>query len=206
MRFPRPWAWSRTRAASSRTLPFPAAPNLRAALLGDLGCFEDVTVFAEHRWREVSLYEPNILAAEPATLAKFAEYVFHGVWENGSIDTAVFAITAIGKQPMTKEHRLVVWRAFRVPIYELLVDTDEGVLAAECEAHEGWHVYHPQLRFELQTGRILFQKHGLAASPIPSGLTADGLDGICACGGTAPLLRNVRRQQAEAIRVQAARA
>jgi hypothetical protein len=165
-----------------------------------------VAVYAEHRWREVSLYQPNILAAEPPTLAKFAEYVFRGVWETRCIDTAVFALTAVGQQPMTEEQRLLSWRAFRVPVYELLVDGDEGVLAAECEAHEGWHVHHPLLRFDLQTGRIIFQKHGLSASPIPSGLTADGLDGICACGAAAPLLRNVRTQQVEQDRVQAARA
>ncbi|MFZ0592037.1 MAG: hypothetical protein WAM39_16345 [Bryobacteraceae bacterium] len=191
------------------------------ALVGDLGCFENVAVFPVaqrepslsscasslgERWREISLYRPNILAADPATLAKFAEYVFCSVWETPSVDTAVFALTVIGRQPMTEEHRLLSWRAFRVPVYELLVDADEGVLAAECEAHEGWHVHHPQLRFDLQTAKIVFQKHGLSASPVPSGLTADGLDGICVCGGVAPLLRNVRAQHVEEIRVQAARA
>jgi hypothetical protein len=152
------------------------------------------------------MYRPNILAAEADTLATFAEYLFRGVGEAPCIDTAVFALTIIGRKPMTEEHRLLSWRAFRVPVYELLIDADEGVLAGECEAHEGWHVYHPQLRFELKTGNIVFQKHGLSASPVPSGLTADGLDGICACGGTTPLLRNVRTQQVEEIRVQAARA
>jgi hypothetical protein len=221
MRFPRPRAWSRARAASSHTLPFPAVPNLRAALVGDLGCFENVAVFPlaqressvpfcasslGDRWREISQYRPNILVAESATLDKFAEYVFHGVWQTPSVDTAVFALTVIGRNPITEEQRLLSWRAFRVPIYELLVDADEGVLAAECEAHEGWHVHHPKLRFELKTGRIIFQKHGLSASPVLSGLTADGLDGVCACGGIAPLLRNVRAQSVEQIRVQAARA
>lgn len=175
-------------------------------MAGDLGYLEDVVAYPEARWRELFLYRPNVLAAGIDSLAKLAEYVFHGAWDDPSVDTAIFALTAVGQSPISEDQRLHVWRAFRVPIYELLVDVDEGVLAAECEAHEGWHVRHPQLRFELRTGRVIFQKHGLSASPLLTGLTADGLDGVCACGGTAPLLRNVRRQAEETVLIRAARA
>lgn len=192
MRFPRPRSWSRARAATSHTLPFPAGPHLRVAAVGEIGRFSGAAAYPQERWREVIPYRPNVIAAEPAILTNLAEYIFHGVWESPSVDTAIFPLIMMGQNPMPDEQRERIWRAFRVPVYELLIDADEGVLASECEAYDGWHVRHPQLRFDLKTGRIVFQKHGLWASPIPTGLTADGLDGICACGSESPLLRNVR--------------
>lgn len=187
-----PSSWSRARATTSRVLPFPAAPHLRLALVGEFGCFPGTATYPQERWRDLIPYRPNIIAAEPGILANLAEYVFHGAWENPSVDTAIFPLIAVGQGPTPDDQRLRIWRAFRVPIYELLIDADEGILASECEAYEGWHPRHPQLRFDMRTGRIVFQKHGLSASPISTGLTADGLDGICACGSEAPLLRNVR--------------
>lgn len=192
MRFPKPSGWSRARAAASRTLPFPAAPHLRLALVGEFGCFPGTATYPQERWRDLIPYRPDVIAGEPAILGNLAEYVFHGAWKNPSVNTAIFALIAIGQNPMPDNQRLRIWRAFRVPVYELLIDADEGILASECEAYEGWHLRHPQLRFDLRSGKILFQKHGLWESPLPTGLTADGLDGICACGGEAPLLRNVR--------------
>jgi hypothetical protein len=162
------------------------------ALVGEFGWLPGTAIFPHERWRDLIPYRPNVIAGEPGVLANLAEYVFHGAWDDPSVDTAIFSLIGVGHSPMPEAQRLRIWRAFRVPIYELLIDADEGILASECEAYEGWHLRHPQLRFDLRTGKIVFQKHGLSASPIPTGLTADGLDGICACGAEAPLLRNVR--------------
>jgi len=153
------------------------------------------SVFADSRLSDLFAYEPQILAAPPGTLVRLADYVFHGAWNAASVDTALFALTVLGQTPIAEEQRLLAWRAFRVPLYELLIDLDAGVLAAECEAHEGWHIQHPQLRFDLQAGKIVFQKNGISVVPVCTGLTADGLDGICGCGAAAPLLRNVRLLQ-----------
>jgi hypothetical protein len=177
------------------------------ALIGEIGCFSETAVYPQERWRDLIPYRPNVIAGEPAILANLAEYVFHGAWINPSVDTAIFSLISIGQHPIAEEQRLRIWRAFHAPIYEALIDADEGLLASECEAYEGWHLCHPQLRFDLKTGRIVFQKHGLSARPIPTGLTADGLDGICGCGCAAPLLRNVRplisEQPAEQMFVKA---
>lgn len=202
MRFPRPSSWSRARSAASRTFPFPAAPHLRLALVGEFGSFPGTAIYPKERWRDLIPYEPNIIAGEPDILTNLAEYVFHGAWENPPVDTAIFPLITIGQGPMPEDQRLRVWRAFRVPIYELLIDADEGILASECEAYEGWHLRHPRLRFDLRTGKIVFQKYGLSASPIPTGLTADGLDGICGCGSASPLLRNVRALISEEVEEQ----
>ena len=133
----------------------------------------------------------------------FTDGVFRGAWDVPSLDTAVFNLTAVGQNPMTSPQRDKLWRAFHVPVYEVLFDEDTGLLASECEAHEGWHIRHTQLRFDMQSGAILFRKNGAFASPLITSLTADGLDGVCACGDEAPLLRGVRRYQSKPLRVQA---
>ncbi len=104
---------------------------------------------------------------------------------------------------MTPAERDKLWRAFHVPVYEVLFHPEVGVLASECEAHEGWHVRHARLRFDMQSSAIVFRKNGLASSPINSGLTAAGLDGVCACGDEAPLLRGVKATASKPVRVKA---
>jgi hypothetical protein len=190
------------RASSGRFLPFPAAPHLRTALLGDVGCF-DVATYPEIRWRQLSAFAPQILAGMTQDLQTFADGVFRGVWNVPSLDTALFNLTGVGDHPLTLPQRDRLWRAFHVPVYEVLFDEHAGLLASECEAHEGWHIRHTQLRFDMQGGAILFRKNGVFASPLITGLTADGLDGVCACGDEAPLLRGVRRYQSKPLRVQA---
>jgi hypothetical protein len=118
------------------------------------------------------------------------------------LDTAVFNLTIVGRDPLSAAQREKLWRAFRVPVYEVLFDREAGILASECEAHEGWHVRNLQLRFDLQTGAIVFRKD-IAASPLSTGLTAAGLDGVCPCGDEAALLRAVRAIESRPLRVKA---
>lgn len=191
------------RASSGRSLPFPAGPHLRTALLGDLEHFDAAAAFPEIRWRSLSSFAPQVLAGTTEDLAAFAEGVFQGAWRAPSLDTAVFNLTAIGRNPLTAAQRDKLWRTFRVPVYELLFDREAGVLASECEAHEGWHVRNQQLRFDLQTGAVVFRKNGLAASPLATGLTAAGLDGVCPCGDETGLLRGVRAVESRPLRVKA---
>jgi hypothetical protein len=189
------------RASSGRSLPFPAGPHLRTALLGDLDYFDGAAAYPEIRWRSVFSFAPQVLAGTTEDLAAFADGVFHGAWRAPLLDTAVFNLTAVGHEPLTQAQRDKLWRVFRVPVYELLFDREAGVLASECEAHEGWHVRNQQLRFDLQTGAIVFRRNGLAASPLATGLTAAGLDGVCPCGDEAALLRAVRAVESRPLRV-----
>jgi len=191
------------RASSSRSLPFPAAPHLRTALLGELDCFDAVATYPEIRWRQLSSFSPQILAGTTDDLQAFAAGVFRGAWDVPSLDTAVFNLTAVGANPLAALQRDKLWRAFHIPVYEVLFDQDAGLLASECEARDGWHVRHNQLRFDMQSGAIVFRKNGVFASPLVTGLTAEGMDGVCACGDEAPLLRGVKAFQSKPLRVQA---
>lgn len=191
------------RDSSGRSLPFPAGPHLRTALLGDLEHFDGAATYPEIRWRSLSTFAPQVLAGTTDDLAAFADGVFHGAWRAPLLDTAVFNLTTIGRVPLTPAQRDKLWRVFRVPVYELLFDREAGVLASECEAHEGWHVRNQQLRFDLQTGAIIFRKNGPAASPLATGLTAVGLDGVCPCGDEAILLRGVKVIESRPLRAKA---
>lgn len=181
-------------------------PHLRSALLGPIDCLEQTAVYPEGRWREIGTLPLDILAGTVEQLQSFASKVFRGTLKSPGLTVAVFAFSSAGQEPLNATQREQLWRAFGVPVYELLIDKEAGVLASECETHEGWHVRHRQLRFELSSGRIIFQKHGLAASPVFTGLTASGLDGMCACGDESPLLRNVSLQQVKQRRARAATA
>jgi hypothetical protein len=192
MRFLSLWPRSSERAPVGRFLPFPAAPRLRSALVGNSSGFKDVVAFPEDRWRDLPFFAPQLIAGELSYLLRLADHVFEQTLSFHSLDVAVFVLTRLGKGPLTASGRNTLWRAFRVPIYELYVDETDTVLASECEAHEGWHLRHPRLKFDLKTRQIVFQKHGLAANPVQTLLTADGLDSICPCGDDAPLLRSVR--------------
>ena len=41
---------------------------------------------------------------------------------------------------MSDVSRVTLWQGFGVPIFELYLGPDNGLLAAECGAHEGWHL------------------------------------------------------------------
>jgi hypothetical protein len=191
------------RTASGQSLPFPATPHLRTALLEALECVGAIATYPPVRWREVSSFAPQIVAGTTETLQTFADGVIRGEWHLRPLDTAVFNLTPLGHDPLTPAQRDKLWRAFHVPIYDLLFDRDEGVLASECEAYEGWHVRHKQLRFDMQTGAVVFRKNGIVPTALTTGLTARGLDSMCACGDDAPLLRGIEAHHNKPLRVRA---
>ena len=203
MRFPKPWLRRKTCLSSNRSLPFPAAPHLRTALLGNRDSFDAVATYPHIRWREISSFGPQILAGTTADLQAFAAGIFDNAWDAPSLDTAVFNLTTPGQAPLTRAQRDQLWRAFHVPVYEVLFDDMAGVLASECEAHEGWHIRNSQLRFDLAGGAIVIRKNGASGSMLSTGLMADGLDGVCPCGDEAPLLRGVRALESKPVRVRA---
>jgi hypothetical protein len=46
---------------------------------------------------------------------------------------------------LSTAERAWLWRAFRVPIFEQIVEPDGELLASECEAHDGLHIEIPGL-------------------------------------------------------------
>jgi hypothetical protein len=55
---------------------------------------------------------------------------------------AVFALNLIHHPFLTGKERDSLWQIFQVPVYALLLDCNQRLLAYECEAQDGLHVPH----------------------------------------------------------------
>lgn len=184
-------------------LPFPARPDLRIAQLGATATFDGVVAFPNENAADLESFAPQMLVAPAEALIAATYSIFNGNLAFESIDHAVFALVQIGEAPISPSERDLIWRAFRVPMYELYVDHDSTLLAAECEAHDGWHVHSPHVRFSLDCGELFLHQKNQPA-PIRTGLTATCTDGRCPCGDMAPLLRGVSEYIVETRRARVA--
>ena len=73
-----------------------------------------------------------------------------------------------------------LWRQFRVPVFEQIIDASGALLAAECEAHSGLHI---------ASEKLAVGDHEIDRSP-------------CGCGKGTPRL--IRTQRIEEVRRVAA--
>lgn len=76
---------------------------------------------------------------------------------------AVVVLTYGLNPGLSEEDRDFLWNAFGVPVFEQCLGPDNELLAAECEAHDGMHVFGAVKSVPLQHG-------------------------ICGCGSTVPRL------------------
>lgn len=160
------------------------------AQLGETATFDGVSAFPPARRSELKAFAPQVLVASADALVTAAHAVFSDDLALESVDTAVFALTQVGGTPVAPPERDLIWRAFQVPLYELYVDSEWKLLAAECEAHDGWHLRSLDVEFHLEGGELFLRQPALAAA-IRTGLTASCVDGLCECGDAAPLVRPI---------------
>ncbi len=83
---------------------------------------------------EAARFAPAAIAATREQLLKLAED------PAVRLTHAVIALARPGEILLTDADRDLLWRRFRVPVFEQIIGTDGEVLAAECEAHDGLHV------------------------------------------------------------------
>jgi len=88
---------------------------------------------------------PEVLVAPLSLALTLADQKQRGLFDLPTLTTAVIALTSIDDSPIANHHRDLLWRAFEVPLFEQLCGADGRVVAAECEAHEGLHVTHPDM-------------------------------------------------------------
>ena len=120
-----------------------------------------------------------------------------------SIDHSVFVLTQCGRSPLSDVMRVTLWQAFGVPLFEIFIGSHGRVLAAECEAHEGWHV-EPGTHFTLVNGK-LFVTAALNKG-IETGLTAEMDETLCPCGREGLRLVNIDGHAAWTVRQESAAA
>jgi len=97
----------------------------------------------------------------------------------------VVAFTGIRHGALTQADRDLLWRAFRVPVFEQFRGLHGELLAEECEAHDGLHVIGEAAIFE-RRGQDLVATSLLALRTpvlrVLTGVTGEIDGGLCPCG------------------------
>ena len=108
-----------------------------------------------------------------------------------------FVLTDCRDVPLRDTARAVFWQAFSVPVYELLLGGDGSLLAAECEAYEGWHV-EKGVTFSSLQGQLWYStRRGYSGG---TGLTGGIEAQPCPCGRSGQRLMNVAIDFQDAVR------
>ena len=182
--------------ANRRHLPSPSAPNLRAAQLVAGKIFDGVEPFPQERWRDLERFRPRVLVGPAAELNALAQTMDRRGVELPSVDRAVFILTSLRDTPASDVLRVVLWQTFAVPVYELLLSGSHRILAAECEAHEGWHPM-PGIEFWINDGELLVDAPG--AKGLATGFTGDITVEPCPCGRPGARVIDVQRYDSNSL-------
>jgi hypothetical protein len=175
-------------SAVSAKLPFPATAKLRVAQLSSGPRFEAVEPFTPERWLELDAYRPRVLIGAAADLQRLVEQVSLGIVELASVDRALVVLTADRVAPLSDTARVSLWQGFGVPVFELYIGPDNRVLAAECQAHEGWHL-EPDTECWEHNCELIFDSPGNYG--LCTGLAATIDSASCPCGKTTSRLLNI---------------
>jgi len=131
--------WSPKKPALAYPVP-PAPPT--AVLVPWFRPSGQVRVFPGGWDAEAAAFAPAAIAGSwPQFAALLTERI-------PSLTHAVIVLATSPDQLLTEARRDRLWQAFRVPIFEQIVDEDGTLLAAECEAHDGVHVESQKLSVE----------------------------------------------------------
>lgn len=180
----------RSRKAEQNKLPFGISSNVRLAQISGLPVIERVVAFAPQEWGTLETFRPGVLIGHAAALKKLSEQIRTEHLDLTSIDHAVFVVTDCGEKPVNDTLRVLFWQSFGVPVYELLASRDGSLLAADCEAQEGWHV-QPGVRSHVLNGELIFDTPAIKS--LHTGLAAKVVSEPCPCGRSALKIVNVER-------------
>jgi len=172
-------------------LPFPVSPALRLAQLSSGPKFAGVQPFRLKRVQDLRTFAPNVVVGTANELRRFAEQAASGSLDTSSIDRALVVATHYGTEPLTDLVRVTLWQAFGVPIFELYLGLDNGLLCAECEAHEGWHLA-PGVGCTLLDGGEMILSGG-GNNGLRTGFTASLDPDPCPCGRSSPRLLDIEQ-------------
>jgi hypothetical protein len=121
--------WSPRRAAL--VYPIPPAPRT-AVLMPVFRATDSVRIFPDGWTEEAKQFEPQALAGSFRQLEALAG--------RASPSHALIVIRREFDPGLTDVNRDSLWKAFRVPAFEQVIDESGGLLATECEAHDGLHI------------------------------------------------------------------
>jgi hypothetical protein len=179
----------RTTKGIRLTLPASLVSDLRAAQVSGVPEFHGVRSLRRARWCELPAFLPRILVGYAFDLDRLIAQLELGTIALPSVDRAIFVLTDCGSLPVGEAFRERLWRAFGVPLYELIIAPGCRLLAAECERHDGWHL-QANTEVHLANGELLFDVPPLVS--IHTGFAADLDPAPCDCGRSTHRLKNLR--------------
>jgi hypothetical protein len=186
-----PLDFSRFRATRSQRneLPLRIKADLRQAQLSGVPLSAGVVCFSRKQVIDLESFRPHVLIGLTDDLERVAEQVALGIADLSSVDHAILALTSCGEPPIGDKLRVVLWQTFGVPVFELLIAPDGAVLAADCQAHEGWHLQR-NARATTFDGELLILQKGRHL--IRTGLTGQIETERCPCGRSTPRINGVQ--------------
>lgn len=180
----------RSGKAEQNKLPFGLSSSVRLAQISGSPVIDRVKAFAQPEWPLMETFRPGVLIGHAMALKSLVEQMQAGRLDVSSIDHAVFVLTNCGEGPVNDTLRVFLWQSFGVPVYELVTAADGSLLAADCEAQEGWHL-QPGVGAHLLNGELLFETSDL--KNLHSGLSAELVSEPCACGRSDMKIANIAR-------------
>jgi hypothetical protein len=188
----------RPQTAGHRKLPVVVPSPVRMAQVSSpAALFAGVRYFSHTQEAELQEYGPQVLLGSAEDLLQLAERVRRRFLDLRKLDRAIFVLTDCRDMPLRDTVRVIFWQAFGVPAYELLLGGDGSLLAAECEAYEGWHIENG-VTFSSVEGQLWYNtRRGHSGG---TGLTGDIETQPCSCGRTGKRLVNVAMDFQDAVR------
>src|SRR3954469_3465138 len=162
-----------------RRLPLLSEASFRIAQISLPGVlFEKASYLPLDNLNALEEFRPQALVGSTSHLLELAAHVRSAQGAFGELDCAVFVITDFRDAPLSDEERTVLWNAFSVPVYEVVLADDGALLASECEAQEGWHI-EQGVRFSRLNDQLWYSRRGRETG---TGLVGDIQDDPCPCG------------------------
>jgi hypothetical protein len=140
-------------AGGRRELFWPLPPPARTAVLMD-GFWHrgGIQVFRQGRRSEIASYAPEALAGSVSELRLLAEAVENRGVCLPRLTHSVIAFVILRQGFLSDEVRELFWRVYQVPVFGQILSPGGGLLAWECEAHDGFHIDRDRTVFETRSG------------------------------------------------------
>jgi hypothetical protein len=182
-------------------LPFRITPKVRIAEISAIPTVEQARGFSYEQWSELPQYRPSVLAGTASELKLLVEEIERKKLDLSCIDRALAVLTYSSSPLLDDVFRVTLWQTFGVPVYELLVGPNSALVAAECEAHDGWHV-QPEGDVSLIDGQIVCSFR--SRPPVQTGWLGRLESERCACGRDSFRLMDLTYPMQQALRKAAA--
>ncbi len=132
---------------------------------------------------ELCALAPEAIAAPLQRALDLADARIQGLVDLPSVSFAVLVLTDVSGAPLNQRQRDLLWKAFRVPVFEQLRGWDGAVIARECETHNGLHLIDGT-DARIEQGELWIDNRR-------TGLTGSITRELCECGAEAAVLRDL---------------